>query len=103
MTARYVQSGSLLSSSQLVFLVVALIGEVAMIGQWLGESVKETADFNQDVSLKDQTLTNAKLVIVMSRHTVLLKDNMLYVVPTGDISKFRTVGKNVKPKFIPEE
>jgi hypothetical protein len=62
-------------------------------GQWLGFSVKETSEFNQDVYLKDQTLNNAKLVIVMSRHTVLLKDGVLYVVPTADVTKFRTAGK----------
>jgi hypothetical protein len=101
--ARCVETASLPSSTQALFLVLALIGEVAIIGQWLGESVEETADFNQDVALKDQTLTNAKLVIVMSRHTVLSKDGVLYVVPTSDITRFRTVDKNAKPKFIPEE
>jgi hypothetical protein len=39
----------------------------------------------------------------MSRHAVLLKNKVLYVVPTGDIKKFRTVDKEAKPKFIPEE
>jgi hypothetical protein len=77
--------------------IFALIATV-LFGQWLGFSVKETSAFNQDVFLKDQTLSNAKLIIVMSRHTVMLKDDVLFVVPTGDISKFRTLGKLAAPK-----
>jgi hypothetical protein len=30
-----------------------------------------------------------KVVLVMSRHTILLKDDMLYVVPTADITSFK--------------
>jgi hypothetical protein len=73
------------------------------LGQWLGESIEETSAFNQDVYLKDQSLNNVKLVIVMSKHTVLLKDKVLYVVPTEDISKFRSTDKNTRPKFAPDE
>jgi hypothetical protein len=29
----------------------------------------------------------------MSRHTILLKEKVLYVVPTADIAQFRTAGK----------
>jgi hypothetical protein len=36
--ARCVETASLPSSTQALFLVLALIGEVAIIGQWLGES-----------------------------------------------------------------
>jgi hypothetical protein len=72
-------------------------------GQWLGSTVKETPTFNQDVYVKDQTLNDVKLVIMMSRHTVLFKDGVLYVVPTADITKFRTADRDAKPKFIPEE
>jgi MFS family permease len=74
----------------------------ALFGQWLGFSVKETSLFNQDVDIKGNTMTNVKLVIVMSRHTILLKDGVLYVLPTADISKFRTADKQAKP-LIPEE
>ena len=72
-------------------------------GQWLGTTVKETSTFNQDVYVKDQTLNDVKLVIMMSRHTVLSKDGVLYVVPTADITKFRTADKNFKAKSVPEE
>jgi uncharacterized membrane protein YedE/YeeE len=101
--ASHIEARTLPNAVQSVFTVLLLITIAASLGRWLGESVEETATFNQDVYFKDQTLNNMKLVIVMSRHTVLLKDGVLYVVPTGDITKFRTADKNAKPKFIPEE
>jgi hypothetical protein len=78
---------------QFTFVILFAVINTICFGQWLGFSVKETSEFNQDVYLKDQTLNNAKLVIVMSRHTILLKDGVLYVVPTADVAKFRTAGK----------
>jgi hypothetical protein len=78
---------------QVMFVMFFAVLNTICFGQWLGFSVKETSEFNQDIYLKDQTLNNAKLVIVMSRHTVLLKDGVLYVVPTADVAKFRTAGK----------
>jgi hypothetical protein len=70
-------------------------------GQWLGSTVKETSTFNQDVYVKDQALNDVKLVVMMSRHTVLFKDGVLYVVPTADITRFRTADKDAKPQFVP--
>jgi hypothetical protein len=101
--ASHVEANRLPTAVQCVFMLLLLVTGAGGLGRWLGESVDETSDFNQDVFLKDQTLDNVKLVIVMSRHTVLLKDGALYVVPTGDITKFRTVDRQAKPKFIPEE
>jgi hypothetical protein len=101
--ASHVEAHTLPTAVQWTFMLLLLVTTAAGLGRWLGESVQETANFNQDVYLKDQLLNNVKLVIVMSRHTVLLKDGVLYVMPTGDITKFRTADKNVKPKSIPEE
>jgi hypothetical protein len=84
-------------------MLLLLVLGAGSLGRWLGQSVEETTAFNQDVYFKDQSLNNVKLVIVMTRHAVLLKDSVLYVVPTGDITKFRTADKNAKPKSIPEE
>ena len=36
-------------------------------------------------------MSGMKIVIVMSRYTVLLKDHDLYVVPTADIVQFHSV------------
>jgi hypothetical protein len=88
--AAHIEARSLPTAIQCMFMLLLLVIGAGSLGRWLGESVKETSDFNQNVSLKDQTLNDVKLVIVMSRHTVLLKDRILYVVPTGDISKFQT-------------
>jgi hypothetical protein len=66
--------------------VITTIG----FGQWLGYSVLENTQFDQNVYVKDAAFNDAKLVIIMSRFTALLKDRILYVVPTSDISKFRT-------------
>jgi hypothetical protein len=66
------------------------------LGRWLGQSVDELNEFKQDVYFEDQTIANAKLVIVMSRHTVLLKDKVLYVIPTGEITQMRTAAKDTK-------
>jgi hypothetical protein len=61
-------------------------------------SERATCDVRRAALVKDQTmLSDTKLVIVMSRNTVLLKDKVLYVVPTADITKFQTANKNAKP------
>jgi hypothetical protein len=96
--ASHVEARMLPTALQCMFMLLLLLTISASLGRWLGESVQETASFNQDVAIKDQTLTDAKLVMVMARHTVLLKDGVLYIVPTGDITKFRTADKNAKPK-----
>jgi hypothetical protein len=101
--ASHVDARTVPTAVQCMFMLLLLIACAGGLGRWLGESVEETADFNQDVYFKEQMLSNVKLVIVMSRHTVLLKDKVLYVVPTGDIMEFWTADKNAKPKSIPEE
>ena len=40
-----------------------------------------------------ETISDAKVVIVMSRNTILMKGGAVYVVPTADISQFRKIGK----------
>jgi hypothetical protein len=99
--ASYVEARITLTLAQYLSVLILLLICAAALGRWLGETVRETADFTQDVYVKDQTLNDVKLIIVMSRHTVLLKENILYTVPTGDITKFQTVDKNAKPKVIP--
>jgi hypothetical protein len=73
-----------------MWMLFLLVIGAGALGRWLGESVEETSYFNQDVHFKEQTLKDTKLVIVMSRHSVLLKDRILYVLPTADISRFQT-------------
>jgi hypothetical protein len=101
--ASHVEAHTLPTAVQCMFMLLLLVTTAAGLGRWLGESAQEAANFNQDVYLKNQLLNNVKLVIVMSRHTVLLKDGVLYVMPTGDITRFRTADKDAKPRFVPDE
>jgi hypothetical protein len=52
-------------------------------------SVQESAR-GQEIILKDKTLSDVKVVLVMSRHTILLKDSSTLVVPTADIAQFKS-------------
>ncbi len=96
-----VETRKLPTAIQCLFWLLLLVIISGSLGRWLGENVQETADFNQDVSVKDQTLSDVKLIIVFVRHTVLLKDKIVYVVPTADITKFQTADRTVKPKVVP--
>ncbi len=78
---------------QVTYMLVLLIIGTACFGKWLAYSVSETSEFDQDVTLKNETLNDTKLILVMSRHTILMKDNVIYVVPTADIVQFKTAGK----------
>jgi hypothetical protein len=62
----------------------------AICGQWLGMAILEVSAFDQEIQTKTLTLSSAKLVIVLSRFSVFLKDKQLYVVPTADVAQFRT-------------
>ncbi len=92
---RLIGAGQRPTGVQCLNTVMLLVIFAASVGRWLGDSVRETSEFNQDIALKDkdEMLTNAKLIIVMSRHTVLSKDDVLYVIPTGDITKFQRASK----------
>jgi len=86
-----------LQATSLAFLVVL---SAYGVGQWLGYEVLESPEFDHDVVLKSGTLTDAKLVIVMARFTVLLKDKKLYVIPTRDISEFRNSQPITTPSVL---
>jgi len=85
----YARSGSLPNMTQFTFFSILLISTAAALGQWLGYSVLE-AGKPQDITLKSGTLNGVKLLIVMSRHTLLLKDKDIFVVPTDDILQFHS-------------
>jgi hypothetical protein len=84
----YVATTTLPNLSQAFFLFLSLSFTTLSLGQWLGYSVQESAK-SQEITLKDKTLDDMKVILVMSRHTILLKDGMLYVVPTADIVSFK--------------
>ena len=76
----------------LIMTVVAIIVLLSgFAGQWLAYTVQERPDFDQDIVTKNGEFKSAKIVIVMSRFTVLLQDMTLHVVPTADIIEFKTI------------
>jgi hypothetical protein len=85
----YARSGSLPNMAQFTFFSILMISAAGALGQWLGYSVLE-AGKPQDITLKNGTLNGVKLIIVMSRHTLLLKDKDIFVVPTDDIVQFHS-------------
>jgi hypothetical protein len=58
-----------------------------LFGTWLGFSMLESKANDQDVFLKNETLNRAKLIMMMTHHTILYKDGVVYVVPTADINR----------------
>lgn len=65
-------------------LSVLIFIEAGILGQYLGYEVRESKT-SADIATKSTTMTGMKVVIVMSRHTVLLKDKEIFIVPTADI------------------
>jgi multisubunit Na+/H+ antiporter MnhC subunit len=91
----YITTTTLPNLSQAFFLFLSLSIATVSLGQWLGYSVQESANGNE-ITLKDKTLNDMKVIMVMSRHTILLKEGMLYIVPTADILSFK-VGDQFTP------
>jgi MFS family permease len=88
-TIGYVISGTVPNILQFWFLVMLVVSGAGALGQWLGYSVLET-EKPQDVRLKEGEMNGVKVVIVMSRHTLLLKDKDIFAVPTDDIVQFHS-------------
>jgi hypothetical protein len=87
----YITTATMPNLKQGFFLCLALAFTTVSLGQWLGYSVLESSK-GQDITFKDKTLKDMRVVIVMSRHTVLFKDDNLFVVPTADITEFQGKG-----------
>lgn len=88
----YAAGGILPGATQSAYLLILLVMSAVYCGQWLGYSVLESGKL-LDVKIKDGTISGVKLIIVMARHTILLKDGETVVVPTSDIGEFRTTSK----------
>lgn len=72
----------------------------ASFGQWLGLTIDESTK-GQDVVVKDMVLNDVKVIAILSRHTILLQNETILVVPTGDISQFKSQTSTVE-KVIPK-
>jgi hypothetical protein len=71
-------------------LVILIVSVTFEGGRWLADIVLETNAFVENVQIKNQTLNDAKLVIVMSRFTVFLKDDVIHIYPTADVTELQT-------------
>jgi hypothetical protein len=77
---------------QSIAILFGAITATVSFGQWVALTIVESPEVAQDVKTKDQTFAGVKVVIVLSRHTVLLKDDNLSVIPTADITQFTGKG-----------
>ena len=94
----YIATATLPNLSQAFFLFLSLSFATLSLGQWLGYSVQESAK-GQEIALKDKTLNDMKVALVMSRHTILLKDDLLYIVPT--VSRASRLATNSRRRNLP--
>lgn len=98
---RYITTATMPNLINGFFLCLAVAFTAIGLGQWLGYSVRESSKA-QDIVLKNKTLPDMRVVIVMSRHTVLFKDDDLFVVPTADITEFKVKGGMLQITIPPE-
>jgi len=90
----HVKSGKWPNAIQVTFTMILVITSTVCFGEWLAYSVLETSQFDQDVKFKNGILNDAKLVIVMTRHSIFQKDGVLYAISTADIEQLRMKGKH---------
>ena len=83
----FISAGVIPNALQVSAVVFLLVMISAAGGQWLGYSMLETAR-SMDITVKDTTMSGVKVLIVMSRYTIILKDREIYVLPTADIGEF---------------
>jgi hypothetical protein len=89
----HVQARTWPNSIQAASLAILVVILAFGLGKWMADLVLDTTVFDLNVTIKEQVINDAKLVIVLSRYTVLLKDNELRVVPTADIGEFHSAHK----------
>lgn len=92
-TLSHLRAGTWPTLSQAASLSLLVLLITFGFGRWIADLVLESTVFDQDIRVRDQVMDNSKLVIVLSRFTILLKDNELRVVPTADISEFHSAHK----------
>jgi hypothetical protein len=98
--ASHFDAGTWPTIPQSIGILFGAITATVSFGQWIALTVVESPEIAQDVVTKDQTFSCVKVVIVMSRHAVLLKDDSLLVIPTADITQFKGKG-SVLLKVVP--
>lgn len=90
LTIRLIRLGKWPTARQFGGILVLMFLATSAFGQWLAYAVLQSPYYEQDVYLKNQTLNKAKVVLIMSHHTILLVNQELYIVPTADITQIKT-------------
>ena len=91
MVVRGVNAGQQLTAAHIFNYAILAVLLSWFAGQWLAYTVQERSEYDQDIVTKYGEFKSAKIVIVMSRFTVLLQDKRLHVVPTGDSTEFKAI------------
>jgi len=100
--ALYTRYGIWPTIGQMTGIMVAAVFGTLSFGQWLGGSILYFDKFDQDVFAKNETVKDAKVIAVLSRHTLVMKDKVIYAFPTADVLKFATTSsKNNTPTHSP--
>lgn len=87
MIARMYHFGAWTNAGAWAWASVSAIFGAYIFGTWLGYSVLETSGRTYDLYLKDSTINDAKLVLMMSHHTIFYKDKSVYVVQTDAVKE----------------
>jgi hypothetical protein len=90
--ASHFDAGTWPTIPQSIGILIGAITATGSFGHWVALTVVESPEITQDVVTKNQTFSDVKVVIVMSRHAVLMKEDTLLVIPTADITQFKGKG-----------
>jgi hypothetical protein len=77
--------------------VVSVIIFVFFFGRLFGLNVRDVSGIRQDVYTSGETLTDQKIVILLSHHSIFYKDGIVTVVQSADIKKIVLKPVTAKP------
>jgi hypothetical protein len=83
-----ISAGKWPTAVQCVMLMVSCTMWCLSFGQWLGLTVQQVGK-EVEIVVKDKNLSGVKIIAILARHTMLLQNNVILVVPTADISEFK--------------
>jgi hypothetical protein len=76
-----------ISAERMIFVVIFLFVSVGVFGGTFGTYAKYSKGLTHDVFLKDREMSNVRLVLFTSHHTVLYAGTDAIVLPTSEIMK----------------
>jgi hypothetical protein len=76
-----------ISAESIAFVVLFLLVSVGIFGATFGTYAKYSKGLTHDVFLKDREMSDVRLVLFTSHHTVLYMGTDVIVLPTSEIIK----------------